>query len=143
MARRLSPEDKLMKAIFGKTQAEIDAEREKEMKEFEEWYAGLDTLSDEEYLKEVGETREQTRATTAKMMDDVHWLDCVTKYELDNKVIHKEGFSAFEVARIARHFYNAGKRHQVEGLDFDFNGSEVPASEGWEAKRRRAGNALL
>lgn len=36
---------------------------------------------------------------------------------------------------MVRFFYFAGRRRQTEGLDFDFDGNEVPAAEGWEAKR--------
>ena len=123
-------------AIYGKTLDEIRCEKEeKEEKEFEEWCKKVEAMSDEEFEKTFGYTREEEKARTDKMMDEFHWYDCLIHYELNSKGGAKNPYSLREVASLIRHFYFTGKRHQAEGLDFDFNGNEVPAAEGWEVKK--------
>lgn len=134
--KSLSPEDKLLKAIFGKTKKEIEQEEEKKIEDF---IKKVDAMSDEEFEKEFGYTREHERQHTNKMMEDIHWYDCIFKYLLDNGRTSKPQFSLKEVAELVKHFYHKGRQHQAESLGFDFNGNEVPEAESWEKRKEGEG----
>lgn len=121
-----------MKAIWG-DKWKTAAEEEAEFKEFQKKVAAM---SDEEFYKEFGYTRAEEKLRTDKMLDEIHWYDCIIKHHLDAGIKPKVVYKMRDVAAIAKYFYFKGREHQSAGKDFDFNGNEVPLSEGWEEKKK-------
>lgn len=131
---KMTPEEKLMKAIWGdnyKTSAEEEAE-------IEEFTKKVEAMTDEEFKAEFGRTREEEHERMKNMLEEIHWYDCVLQHQVKTGGA-KNVFKLRDVAEIARYFYFAGRRHKEEGLDFDFNGNEVPEADGWEVKKKKDG----
>ena len=102
--KEMSPEEKLMTAIFGKPISEM-SEEEKQAILDEEYDNEAESVSDEEFEKTWGISIDDH---TKKMMCFVHWANAVNHFLIENKCV-KDSYNLHDLTRIAKFFYELGK----------------------------------
>ena len=130
----LSPEGKLMKAIFGKTQEEIEKEDEKKAK----------SVTEEEFKRVSGRTPEEN---AEKTMTFIGWCNAVSAWWIKNqeeKKYKNDGrmFSMRQVVDIARTAYGWGREDEKNGVDekkrlWEINKAEAEAQETETAEQEK------
>lgn len=112
--KEMSPEEKLMTAIFGKPISEM-SEEEKQAILDEEYDNEADSVSDEEFEKTWGISIDDH---TKKMMSFVHWANAVNHFLIQNKCV-KDTYHLHDLTRIAKFFYELGKS-DIHGYKLEY-----------------------
>ena len=100
----LSPEDRLVEAIFGKTLADIES------KDLEK----ADSVSDEEFKQTWGVSIEEH---TNKMMNFVGWCQQIARWQVEKKKVGSKKYEFRDLVELAERFYTLGREDEKAGIE--------------------------
>lgn len=100
----MTPEDRLVEAIFGKTQADIERE------DLEK----AESVTDEEFKQMWGVSIEEH---TNKMMNFVGWCNQIARWQIEKKKVGSKKYEFRDLVELAERFYTMGREDEKAGTD--------------------------
>ena len=104
--KALSPEQKLMNAIFGKNNEHYDEVMDK-------YYENqANSVTDEEFKKMWGVTPDEH---AQHMLEFIGWCNAVSRWEMDNNCVGKD-MGLRQLTQMAEYFYKKGRQDESAGI---------------------------